>query len=180
VSGTPENARQWAEADVYVSFDLEAALPATINDPFDSDWELAGLLDGDAGFVESRNEDMTDFFAWGGLLIRTARRNFILTRTFTSLEASSPVIDRLRYPGSTDDEIVVPSGNRIEQVKVAFETVDRDITRRVITRNYAEVTVDGDVTESEQALSSIPFVVKVFPDGDGVLFDRQTDEVLSS
>jgi hypothetical protein len=180
VSGTPENARQWADADVYVSFDLEATNPATIDDAFGVDWELVGLLDGDAGFVESRSEDTTDFFAWGGLLIRTARRNFVMTRSFTSLEASSPVVDRLRYPGSTDEEIYVPSGNRIEQVKLAFETVDRDITRRVITRNYAEVMVDGDVTESEQALSSIPFMAKIYPDGDGVLFDRQTDEVLSS
>jgi hypothetical protein len=180
MGGTPENARQWAGADCYVSFDQNAAHPATIDDPFGAEWDLVGLLDGDAGFTESRSEDTTDFFAWGGLLIRTARRNFVLTRTFTSLEASSPVVDRLRYPGSTDEEIVVPSGNRIEKVAFAFETVDRDITRRVITRNYAEVTVDGDVTESEQALSSIPFMVKVFPDGDGVLFDRQTDEVLSS
>jgi hypothetical protein len=180
MSGTPENARQWADADVYVAFSLDAANPNTIDDPFGSEWDLVGLLDGDAGFTESRSEDTTDHFAWGGLLIRTSRRNFVMTRTFTSLEASSPVVVRLRYPGSTNDEIVVPSGNRIEQVKLAFETVDRDITRRVITRAYAEIMVDGDVTENEQAISSIPFSARIFPDADGVLFDRQTDEVLSS
>lgn len=180
MAGNPENARQWADADVFVSFDLDAANPDTVDDPFGSDWDLVGILDGDAGFVEGMSEDENDTFGWGGLLIRTSRRNFIMTRSFTAMEVSSPVVDRLRYPGSTNTEIMVPSGNRIERVKIAFEVVDGDITRRVITRNYAEVRPSGDVTESEQGVSTIAFAAKIFPTSAGVLFDRQTSEELSS
>lgn len=179
MAGTPDNARQWADADVYVAFDTAEPNPADIDTAFGGNWSLVGLLDGDDGFTESRNEDENDLFAWGGLLVRTARRNFIMTRTFTSLEASSPTVDRLRYPGSTPTSIVVPSGNRIEKVKLAFETVDRDIKRRVITASHAEITVDGDVTEDEQNLTSIPFMAKIFPTSAGELFVRQTDETLT-
>ena len=180
MAGNPENARQWADADVFVAFDTAAANPATVDDPFGSAWDLVGILDGDAGFVEGTSEDENDIFGWGGLLIRTARRNFIMTRQFTAMEISNPVVDRLRYPGSTNTQIVVPSGNQIERVKIAFEVVDGDIVRRVITANYAEVRPSGDVTESEQGVTSVQFTAKIFPTGQGVLFTRQTNEVLSS
>jgi hypothetical protein len=180
MSGTPANARQWADADVYVAFSLAAPNPATIEDPFGAEWDLVGLLDGDAGFTEARSEDTTDHFAWGGLLIRTSRRNYVQTHAFTALEGSNPVVDRLRYPGSTDDQIVVPSGNRIEQVKLALETIDGAITRRFITANHAEIMVSGDVTENESSIGAVPFIAKVFPTAAGVLFVRQTVEVLSA
>ena len=179
MSGDASNARQWADANVYIAFSLAETIPADIDTAFGAGWDNIGLLNGDSGFVESREEDQTDFFAWGGLLIRTARRNYVQTHKFTALESSLDVVDRLRYPGSTNAEIVVPSGNRIEPVMVAFETIDQAITRRVITRNFAEVTVDGDTTESEQALTEISLMAKIFPDTSGVLFDRQSHEVLS-
>lgn len=180
MAGNADNARQWADADVYVSFELDAATPANVDTAFSADWHLIGLLDGDEGFTETRDEDSTDHFAWGGLLIRTSRRNFMMSRSFTALEASRDVVDRLRYPGSTNTSIVVPSGNQIEKVLIAFEAIDRDIKRRVISANYAEITVDGDVTENESDISSIPFMAKIFPTSAGVLFTRQTDETLSS
>lgn len=180
MSGNPDNVRQWADADVYVAFSTSATNPADIDTAFGAEWDLVGLLDGDAGFTETREEDTTDFYAWGGLLIRTARRQFQMRRGFTALETSSPVVDRLRYPGSTNDVIKVPGGNQIEQVKVAFEVVDRDIKRRLITYNYAEVMISGDSTESEQSISPLTFEAKIFPDASGNLFHRQTDEVLSS
>ena len=73
MAGDPSNARLWADADVYVSFDTEAANPADVDTPFGGDWDLVGLLDGDDGFTESRDEDVEDLFAWGGILVRTAR-----------------------------------------------------------------------------------------------------------
>lgn len=179
LAGDPSNARLWADADVYVSFDLDAEDPATVDDPFGAAWDLVGLLNGDDGFTESRDEDTNDSFAWGGILVRTSRRNFKLTRTFTALEANETT-DRLRWPGSTTDEIVVPSGNRVERVKVAFETRDGDQVNRVISNYQAEITVDGDVTENETDIASVPFMVTVFPDDDGVLFTRQSGTLASS
>ena len=179
MAGDPSNARLWADADVYVSFDTEAPNPADVDTAFGVDWELVGLLDGDEGFTESRDEDVEDLYAWGGILVRTARKNFKLTRTFTALEDNETTF-RLRWPGSTDDTIVVPSGARVERVRVAFETVDGDTVHRLISTYQAEITVDGDINENESELSSIPFIVTVFPNDDGELFTVQTADVTSS
>lgn len=179
MSGDPSNARLWADADVYVSFDLEATNPATIDTPFGVDWDLVGLLDGDDGFTETRDEDTTDLFAWGGVLVRTSRRNFKLTRSFTALERNETV-DRLMWPGSTDSTIVAPNGNRVERVKIAFETRDGDAVQRLISYYQAEVIVDGDISENETDLASVTFVVTIFPDDDGNLFVRQQSTSIST
>lgn len=180
MAGDPTNANIWADANVYVAFDLDAEIPADVDTEFGADWELVGLLNGEDGFTETRDEDTTDHYAWGGVLVRTSRKNFKLTRKFTALEANG-VTDRLRWPGSTPDTIVVPNGNQIERVLVAFETTDGDITRRLITADgaEAEITVDGDVNENETDISSVPFLVTVFPADDGTLFARQSSDVIS-
>lgn len=182
MSGEPTNARLWADADVYVAFLADTPTPtnpSTVSDAFGSDWELVGLLDGEDGFTDTRNEDVTDLYAWGGILLRTSRRNFKWTRTFTAKEKNF-VTDRLMWPGSTPSQIVVPNGNRIERVKVAFETRDGDNTYRLITNYEAEITVDGDVNENETDIAQVTFMVTVFPSDTGVLFDRQSNVVISS
>lgn len=182
MAGDPTNARLWADADVYIAFLADnptPTTPATIDDPFGPDWDLVGLLNGDDGFTESREEETTDHFAWGGLLIRTGRRNFKLTRNFTALESNETTY-RLRYPGSSETEIYAPSGNRIERVKIAFETVDGDLKRRVISAHEAEVIPDGDVTENEADISAITFMATIYPTAAGLLFNRQQGTVASS
>lgn len=179
MAGNPGAARLWGDADVYVSFDLEAAVPATIEAPFSAEWDLVGLLDGDTGFTESREEETADQFAWGGILMRTSRRNFKLTRSFMAYESNETTF-RLRYPGSTATSIVAPSGNRIERVKIAFETRDQDITERFISAYQAEVVPDGDVVQGESEISAITFIATIYPDADGELFVRQTSEVASA
>jgi hypothetical protein len=179
MAGNPDQANIWADANVYVAFDLDATDPADADTPFGGDWDLVGLLDGEEGFTEARDEDTEDHYAWGGVLIRTSRRNFKLTRSFTALETNE-VTDRLRWPGSSATQILVPSGNRIERVKVAFEMEDGDEIRRLISAYQAEITVDGDVNENEQDIASVPFMVTVFPDDDGVLFNRQDNTLVAS
>lgn len=182
MSGSPSNARLWADADVYVAFLADTpnpTNPATIDAPFGTDWDLVGLLDGEDGFTDTRNEDVTDLYAWGSILLRTSRRNFKWTRKFTAKERNV-VTDRLMWPGSSEAQIVVPSGNRIERVQVAFETRDGDNTYRLITNFEAEITVDGDLNENETDIADVSFLVTVFPSDDGVLFDRQSNIVESS
>lgn len=175
MSGDPTNANQWVDADVYVG-PTTATNPATVGTPFGSGWELVGLLDGDAGFVESRNEDTNDVYAWGGILVKTTRRNFKLTKTFTALEYNFVTRD-LIWPGSGDGEIVVP---RPVRKKIAFETVEGTKIRRLISAYEAEITVNGDITENESDVSKVEFVATIFPDDNGVLFVEQTDDVLGS
>ena len=169
MSGDPSNARLWADADVLVSFDLDAAIPATVADEFGSAWDLVGLLDGDEGFTEARSEDETDHYAWGGVLVRTGRKNFKMTRSFTALEWNATT-RRLAYPGSDPGEISVP---RYERCLVAFETRDGNTVRRLISAFEAEIVPAGDMTENEADLTKYPFVATIYPDADGVLFLEQ-------
>lgn len=172
MSGDAANAHLWVDADVYVSFDLNAATPADESTAFAAEWELVGLLDGDAGFAESREEDITDHFAWGGILFKTGRRNFKLQKKFTAFEDNA-VTHRLRWPGSSAGELVVP---RPERVMVAFEVREGAVTHRLISAYQAEIVPDGDVTENEADPASLAFVATIYPDTDGVLWIEQPDE----
>ncbi|MGI5041570.1 hypothetical protein FKO01_19805 [Mesorhizobium sp. B2-3-3] len=174
MSGDPTKANLWTDADVYVSFDLSAPLPADANTPFGPAWNQVGLLDGDEGFPESRDEDTDDKFAWGGILVKTSRNHFKLTKSFTCLE-DNETTRQLVWPGSTATRIKVP---KPVPVKVAFETREGDKVRRLITANYGECSLDGDHGENETDLESATIVATIFPTGDGWLFDRQDTPVL--
>lgn len=169
LSGDPSKASLWADADVYVA-PFGSTPPATIDDEFGIAWGLVGLLDGDAGFVESRAEDKADHYAWGGILVRTSRRNFKETKKFTALE-DNDTTRALIWPGSPDDEIWVPT---VEDLLVGFETREGDVKHRLISAYKAQVEIDGDVTEGETALTKYPFLVTVFPDADKRLYIEQS------
>jgi hypothetical protein len=173
MSGNPDNASIWGDADVYVGLP-DAVTPANIDTPFGLDWDLAGLLDGDAGFEESRSQDSSDFFAWGGLLVRTSRRNFKLTRKFVCLEENAVTLG-LVWPDSGQGERRVP---KIKRVKLGFVTLDGDKEKRVITRRYAEISEVGTIKDSESELTKLEITVDIYPDADGVLFDVQPDSAL--
>ncbi len=171
MSGDPDKASIWGDADVYVG-EIDAATPANVDTPFGLDWDIAGLLDGDAGFEESRSQESKDFFAWGGLLVRTSRRNFKLQRKVTMLETNAVTLG-LIWPGSGQGERRVPIRKKW---KLGFETVDGDKTARVITRKHAEVAEVGTIKDSESELTKLELTFDIFPDADGVLFDVQPDD----
>jgi hypothetical protein len=176
MSGDPTQANLWTDADVYVSFNLAAALPADASEDWGPDWDLVGLLDGDEGFPEQRDEDTDDKFAWGGVLVRTSRQHFKLTKSFTALEDNATV-RRLVWPGSTETRIKVP---RPERVLVGFETREGDKVRRLITSQYAECSLDGDHGENETDLESATIAATIYPTADGYLFERQSTPTLES
>lgn len=176
MSGDPTKANLWTDADVYISTNLKAALPANANEAFGADWSLVGLLDGDEGFPEAREEDTDDKFAWGGILVKTSRNHFKLTKSFTALEDNETTYS-LIWPGSTPTKIKVP---RPAKVKVAFEVREGDKVRRLITALYAECSLDGDHGENETELESATITATIFPTSDGDLFDRQNTPVLTS
>jgi hypothetical protein len=168
MAGDPANADHWTEADVYVG-SLVAATPADEDTPFSADWDLVGLLDGDAGFEHTREEDQTDRFAWGGILVRTLRRNFKYTVAFTPLEYNATTRSLL-WPGSGPGELIVP---RPARIKIAFETREGTAVRRLISSYQAEVAVNGSYSETESDVTVYPLIATIFPDADGVLFDEQ-------
>lgn len=176
MSGDPTKANLWTDADVYVSTNLSATLPEDASQPFGPDWQLVGLLDGDEGFPETRDEDTNDLFAWGGVLVRTSRQHFKLTKSCTCLEDNA-VTYSLIWPGSTPTRVKVP---RPARVLVAFEVREGDKVRRLITSQYAECSLDGDHGENETDLESATLAFTIFPTGDGWLFERQSTPVISS
>ncbi|MER8266534.1 Ig-like domain-containing protein [Streptomyces griseus] len=176
MAGDPTKANLWTDADVYVSFDLSAPMPANANTPFGPQWDLVGLLDGDEGFPEGREEDEDDKFAWGGILVRTSRNHFKLTKSFTCLE-DNEVTRKLVWPGSTETKIVVPVP---ERVKVAFEVREGGKVRRLVTSLYAECKLDGDHGENETDLESATIIATIYPNAQKELFDRQATPTLES
>lgn len=175
MSGDTANASFWTDADVYIG-DTTATDPADVDTVFGGDWDLVGLLDGDGGFTLARSEDKEDKFAWGGVIVRTTRKNFKQTVAFVALE-DNDVTRTLIWPGSTAGEIVVP---RPTPIKIAFEMREGDKVRRLISANYAEVDVDGDINENESDLTKYTLIATIFPTTDvspGVIFNEQKTEV---
>lgn len=171
MSGDASNATIWPDADVYIA-------ATTVDDPADVDtdfgvgWELVGLLDGEQGFAYARDEDVNDLYAWGGILVRTSRRNFKETVVFTALEDNDVVRDVV-WPGSSDTQLVVP---RPARVKIAFETREDTKVKRLISAYEAEVTVNADIVDKEDDLTKYELLATIFPDtsaSPAVLFNQQ-------
>ncbi|MDP5182178.1 hypothetical protein QOZ88_05975 [Blastococcus sp. BMG 814] len=165
MAGDVSNAALWGDADVYIGTE-SAANPLDENTAFGVGWSLCGLLDGDAGITESRSEDSADFYAWGGILVRSSRSKFKLQRKFVCLESNAVTLG-LVYPGSTGGVIKVPTRKRF---KIAFETREGTEVRRVISALYAEVAAVADITESETALKKYEITVTIFPNAAKELF----------
>lgn len=161
MAGTVENARLWTSADVYVGDD-DATIPTDIFQPFNGDWDLVGLLD-PAGGNEEREEQVNDLFAFGGVLVQTARSQFKMSMTFTALEDSQTTFD-LVYPGSTYGSVIVVP--QVVPRRIAFEFTDssREVVKRVISANYAEITVDGGIPWSDADLQKFPLRATFVPD----------------
>lgn len=175
MGGTPSNASVWADADVYIA-PLGTAIPASVTTPFSGAWLQVGLLDGGDGFEETRNEDKKDLFAWGGILVATPRKNFKLTKKFSALE-DNVVTRSLMWPGSTTATLVVP---KPANLMIAFETRSGGKVKRLISRNYVQVDLDGSLKDGEEDLTKATLIATIFPDAAGVLFDRQyTPDVVS-
>jgi hypothetical protein len=178
MSGNPANAAVWSNADVYIG-PLTATIPVD-GEPFDSTWDLVGLLNGDDGFTEKMTHDSKDFYAWGGILVATTRKNFKLTRSFTAYEDNATV-HGLWYAGSTltydavggyTGDVVSPDLNK--QFLIGFEVRKSDGTvRRVFTKggsNFAQVDERGDSKEGESDLAARAFTIAIYPDANGNLF----------
>lgn len=170
MSGDPTKASLWADADVYIGDDLTAAVPATATTAFGVTWKLTGLLDGEGGFAQTREEAKEDHYAWGGILVRTSRRNFKLAVKFWVLE-DNVTTRRLVWPGSPAGSLIVP---RPVPIKMAFETKEGAKVHRLITARHAEVDVTADIVDNESSLTKYELTATIFPTSAGVLFTEQS------
>ena len=172
----PNNAAIWANADVYIA-PLGSTIPADAGTAFNGSWTLLGLLDGGDGFVETRTEDVADHFAWGGILVRTSRKNFKLVKTFSVLE-DNVTTRSLIWPGSSATQIVVPYPAKL---MIAFETRDAyGKVRRMITQNYGQIQVAGNILDNEADLKKVNLEAVIYPDTAGILFQLQNKPTITS
>lgn len=177
MAGDTDNPRIWGGGDVYVA-PVGTPAPTNIATALNAGFKPLGLLD-ESGMVESRDETITDYWAWGGILVRTTRSKHKRTIKVTALE-SNPVVYDLVNPGSDETEsgsistrtVKVPTANPKAFV---IETTDGDITRRrYIPRG--EVLEVGDITAADEEMEMFELTITVYPDADGVLWKDISDD----
>lgn len=183
MAGNPNNVSLWDEADVFVLFPediapgntIEDYLPASPSDPFAGPWKLGGLLDGSAGFEESRDRDSTKHTAWGYGAVIASHKDAEYERTFTCLE-DNPVADRLKSNNDTVDAVIVSTHT---PAFLAFETRDRrGKVRRRITSRTADVIYNGG-TENDSDLDAAEFTAMIYPDDQKRVFFKQDESTLA-
>lgn len=179
--GDIANPRIWLNADVWVA-PTTATAPSdvsTVMTTVDTDWVALGLLSQDDGMTETRDQDSTDHYAWGNILVRNTRAKIKLTFQVTALE-DNPVVYDLCYPGSLD---VTTLGVTHRTVKVptvnpksfCFELVDGDIIKRRYIPT-GEVTEVADIAINDSDMAGVQFTITVYPDAAGVLWHDYSND----
>lgn len=173
MSGSTQNARIWTGADVFHA-PVGTTGPTNLATSLNVAFHAVGLL-GTDGLTETRDEDSTDHWAWGGILIRTVKSKHKRTFKFIALEDNKETF-ALANPGST---VGAPaSGICVRTVKVptenprawVFQLADGDDVSRRLYIPKAEAALTGDIVYSEEELEAKEFEVTVYPDDSGVLF----------
>lgn len=173
MAGDAKNTSLWEGADVFIA-PADTAGPTDTTTAWAAGWEAAGLLDGEEGITEGREEETGEHYAWGGVLYRRTRSKHKRTFKFVALEDNDVVFD-LVNPGS---ERVSVTGTRTSTIKVptsqkfavGFEVRDGDRIRRRFAKN-AEVVEIGEIKESETEPTVYEITVVVFPEADGTLYE---------
>lgn len=187
MAGNTANAAVWGEADVYIG-SLTATIPTTnaaftLNETsgggvgVTDEWDFVGLLDGGQGFEEGIEVSETQHSAWGYGTIFTTYKDQILTKTFTTLEENSTVLN-LVYDtdGMTfDNDAGTYSGDlgvrdHTTQVLIAFELRSGSKIKRYISKGYATVAPTSAGTDSEESLGSKGFTATIYPDSNQKLW----------
>lgn len=179
MAGNTNNTAIWSGADVYIG-KPGAEGPDDVTTPWGADWDVAGLLDGEAGFVEAREEETGEHYAWGGILHKTTRSQHKRTITFTALE-DNDVVFQLVNPGSerVAEDGVIRSTVKIptdRQFAIGLETRTADGRVKRRWARVAAVQEIGEITESETEPTVYEITAVIFPENDQTLWHEvQTD-----
>lgn len=181
MAGDVNKASVWTNADCWIGISDSPTMPTDVATPIDEEsFGLVGLLSGDDGFQESRDEDTDDKYAWGSILVRTTHSHHKRTIKFTALEDNEYTL-RLVNPGSkrtttggiTKTSVIVPKYGKFPMV---FETREGITVKRKLC-DSCEVQEVGDITEAEAELTMYEITVVIYPDADGHLWDELKGDV---
>ena len=176
MAGTSANAALWTDADVYIA-PVGTVGPVDATTAYAAAWKPVGLLDGDEGFAMSRDEDTSEHYAWGGILVKKVRSKHKRTIKFIALEDNATVFD-LVNPGSTrattgtgataltTGTVKVP---KYTDFAISFEMRDGTKTKR---RTVKRATLEevGEITENETEVAAYEVTVVIYPEADGTLY----------
>ena len=180
MSGDVKETSLWTGADVYIAPDGTAG-PADLTTAWAVDWKAVGLLDGESGITESRDQDTKEHYAWGGILFRRTSSKHKRSFKFVALEDNDTVWGLLN-PGSPAR--TTATGTRTATVKVpeaghkfaiGFEITDGARKKRRFALS-AEVTDVAEIKESESDPTVYEITVVIYPEADGTLYHEiETD-----
>lgn len=178
MAGDTANPRLFTNADVYVGA-IGSTAPTDLTAAWAATWKPLGLLSED-GMTESRDQDETDHYSWGGILVRTTRSKHKRTLKVAALENNLNVFG-LVNPGST---AVTATGVTTRTIKVptpdprafGFEMLDGLVKyRRVVPRG--EVVAVGDVVYCDGEMTAYELTINIYPSSTGVLYVELTDDL---
>lgn len=173
--GSISNPRIWLNADVYTA-PVGTTAPTNVTSTWTSVsplWLPLGLLSQDDGMTETRDQDVTDHYAWGNILVRTTKAKIKFSFQVTALEDTPTVFD-LIYPGSVD---VTTLGVTTRTVKVpttnprafGFEFVDGTVIKRRIIPT-GEIVDISDISINDSDMAGYQFTINAYPSAAGVVW----------
>lgn len=173
MSGSTSNAQSWDGADVFAG-PTGTAGPTDLTTALNVAFEAVGLLDGDEGFTEGRDEDRADHYAWGGILVKTTRAHHKRTLRFVALEDNATMFGIVN-PGSTT---TTTTGTDTRTVKSpvsdprawVFQLSDGGTVQKRRHVPSGEVTEVADIVDSEGNLTAYDITISVYPASDGTLW----------
>lgn len=172
MAGNAKNTTIWDGADVYIA-PTGTAGPNDLTSAWAVAWKAVGLLDGEEGFTEAREENSGEHYAWGGILYRRTRSQHKRTFKFVALE-DNDVTFSLLNPGSTR---TAATGVRTSTIKVpvGYEFAVGMELRNGATKKRrhalrAEVVEVGEIKESETEPTVYEVTVVVYPESDNTLY----------
>ncbi len=177
MSGDTANAALWTNADVYTATPGTAG-PADVASAWAAGWDAVGLLDGDEGFTEAREDESSEHYAWGGILVKRTKSKHKRTIKFVAMEDNDAVF-ALVNPGSTrapdgTDPLLTRSTIKVPtnaEFAIGFEVRDGDkVKRRFVKR--ASIQEVGEIKESEGEPTVYEITVVLFPEADGTLYEE--------
>ena len=177
MAGDTDNPRIWIGADVYAG-PTSTTAPTNAATALNAGFRAIGLLSED-GMTESRDEDVTDHWAWGNVLVRTTRAKHKRTFVVTALEDNDVVFD-LANPGSdtatsggvTTRTVYTPDPNAQSFV---FQLADGATIKRIYIPR-GEVTQVGEKTYSDAEMTMTELTITVYPDENGLLFKEFSND----
>jgi|SRR5690606_29392551 len=181
MAGDPTKASLWTSADVFIA-PIGTPGPSDLTSPWPTSWEVVGLLNGEEGFNWGREEETSEHYAWGGLLVKRTRSKHKRQVTFVALE-DNEVVFRLINPGSdrvtdTDTGITTSTVKVPQPEEFAFGVELNEGLKRV--RRFAkraEVAEVGEIQESETAPTVYTITVVLYPEPDGTLYTELSGNI---